>query len=267
MTELADQLPDDFARALLSGSLEVVKNSSNPVRFHQCAATLRELFTYVLDFYAPPDEVRACPWFVQAADTKSVTRIQRAIYATQGGLTDEFITGLGLEIADLHSEAIEAVNRLHSATHVRPDRLVSDQDEINAFINEVLGCLDGLLSSFEMGREAVGNLLSHEVFSAIMMAFVTESFGDIDLLAGRGYEVGGFMDVDEPTITAIDARFITLEVSGEAPVTLHYGPKNDAAEIQHDFPFTMVFRSAIATPEALEFVHADIDNSSWFDEE
>ena len=263
--EIAQRLPDEFARTLLAGSLHVVADEQNAMRFHQAAASLRELYTYLLDYYAPADEVRACAWFVQADDTNTVTRRQRAKYATQGGLSDAYLDGLNVEVDTLHTEAINAINRLHGATHVRPDTHITDSGEIDARIEDALASLQGLLDSFEGVRQTVCSVLEGDVFDAIMSTFVLRSFEEIDIVAGRGYEVSPFLTIDDVTIVSIDARTIELKTTGEAPVTLHYGPKNDAAEISHDFPFEMRFRAPVEAPESLEFLDADVDNSGWFE--
>lgn len=80
---LEQALPDGFSRDLLDGALRVLADQANPMRAHLFAGGLRELFTYLLHNAAPDDEVRACDWFVQAHDTQTVTRRQRAVYASR----------------------------------------------------------------------------------------------------------------------------------------------------------------------------------------
>ena len=139
-----DTLPDEFSQKLFAGSLPVLDDKENAVRLHLFAAGFRELFTHILNSYASEEEVRACSWFVQAEDTPTVTRRQRAIYATQGGLADEFVGKLGLDIHELHKAAIKAIDKLSAATHVREGQVVSDEGEITEFVANALASLGGL---------------------------------------------------------------------------------------------------------------------------
>lgn len=263
--DLEDMLPDVFSRELFSGSLRVAQDQKNPVRMHLFAAGVRELFGHILDTLAPDEEVRKCAWFVQAKDTKTVTRRQRATFATQGGFSDEFVSDLGVDVADLHKEAIDAIQTLNKATHVRPGTIEKDQKKIDAFVADAVAALEGLLLSFGECRAAVRHALEKSVYETMMTALVTENFETISNLSGRGYEVDLWIDDDNVEVKTILAEKIVVSFSGIAPVTLHYGPKNDAAEISHDFPFSMKFEAKIATPTHLELVEHFFDDSGWFE--
>tara|TARA_R110002074_G_scaffold157255_1_gene314084 strand:+ start:160 stop:954 length:795 start_codon:yes stop_codon:yes gene_type:complete len=263
--DLQDFLPDDLSRDLLSGSLRVAKDMENPVRMHLSAAGLRELFGHLLHTLAPDDEVRKCKWFEQAKDTPTVTRRQRATYATQGGFPDKFIASLGVDVEELHKEAIDAITELNKATHVRPQTLQQDPEAVDAFIAEAVGALEGLLISFSECRSSVQNALEKSVYESMMNALVTENFDTISSLSGRGYEVDLWIDDDDVEIVSISADNVLVRFSGIAPVTLHYGPKNDAAEISHDFPFWMVFEAKVETPTKLKLVDHFFDDSGWFE--
>ena len=263
--DIRDLLPDDFSRDLLSGSLRVAKDMENPVRMHLSAAGLRELFGHLLDTLAPDDEVRKCKWFEQAKDTPTVTRRQRATYATQGGFSNEFIASLGVDVAELHKEAVDAITKLNKATHVRPHTLQQDPEAIDAFIAEALGALRGLLVSFSECRGLVQNALEKSVYDSMVNALVTENFDTISSLSGRGYEVDLWIDDDDVEIVSINAEYVRVRFSGTAPVTMHYGPKNDAAEISHDFPFWLIFEAKVETPTNLKLVDHFFDDSGWFE--
>ena len=234
---LEDRLPDQFSKDLLAGSLMVANNRNNPVRLHLAAAGLRELFGHILHADAPDGEVRACTWFKQEPNTQTVTRRQKAIYSTQGGLSDAFVEQLGLDVAHLHRAAIRSIEALNKATHVRPDTLVNDEAAIKSFIDEALAALEGLLVSFSEGRSAVKEALVDDVYRAMSNALIEQTFDDIDSLAGKGYEIDPWIDEAEIEIEALRSQVIVVRFSGVANVTLHYGSKHDAAEIQHDFPF------------------------------
>ncbi len=263
--DLRDLMPDEFSRDLLSGSLRVAGDAENPVRMHLFAAGVRELFGHILHTLAPDDEVRKCSWFVQAKDTPTVTRRQRATYATQGGFPDAYIASLGVDIEDLHDEAIDAIEALNKATHVRPQTIQKDQGVVDAFVAEALGALEGLLISFTECRSAVQRALEKSVYESMMNALVAENFDTISSLSGRGYEVDLWIDDDEVEVVSISAESVLVRFSGIAPVTMHYGPKNDAAEISHDFPFWMIFEAKVDKPNEMKLVDHFFDDSGWFE--
>lgn len=261
---LEERLPDQFARDLLAGSLLVAKDSANPVRLHLAAAGLRELFGHVLHRDAPDEDVRACAWFVQDPNTPTVTRGQKAIYLTQGGLSDAFVEGLGLDVGDLHKTAIKSIQVLNKATHVRPETLIVDEAAIDTFIEEALAALEGLLVSFQDGRDAVRDSLVDDVFQAMWDTLIQETFDEINILAGKGYEVDPWIDDQHIEIDAIRSEVVVVRFSGIANVTLHYGPKNDAAEIPHDFPFWMRFEAPVDNPSKLALTGYHIDDTGWY---
>lgn len=259
-----DSLPDDFSKMLFNGSLKVLDDKENPVRLHLFAAGFRELFTYILHLYAPDEDVRACSWFRQAEDTNTITRRQRATYATQGGLTDAFIKGLGLDVGDLHRNAILAIETLSKATHVKPGSVILEIEEIKKFSETAIRSLDGLMKSFRMCREAVIKTLKDSLYESVAESFVTRTFDQIDIFAGKGYEVDTFILDEDIFIEAITSSEILVRFTGTAPVTLHYGKGDDAAAINHDFPFWMKFCAPVSNPEDLEYISSDFDDSGWY---
>ncbi|NKX66973.1 hypothetical protein HEP89_22895 [Labrenzia sp. 5N] len=261
---LEDSLPDKFSRNLLAGCLMVAKDQKNPVRLHLAAAGLRELFGHILNADSPDDEVRACAWFKQEPNTNTVTRRQKAIYSTQGGLSDAFVERLGLDVEDFHRVAIRSIEALNKATHVRPDTLVNDEVAINSFVDEALEALEGLLQSFSEGRSAVKEALVDDVYRAMSNALIEQTFDEINILAGKGYEIDPWIDDAEIEVEALRSQVILVRFSGVANVTLHYGPKHDAAEIHHDFPFWLRFEAPVEKPTELTLVAHHFDDTSWY---
>lgn len=261
---IENRLPDQFSRDLLSGSLMVANDRNNPVRLHLAAAGLRELFGHILHADAPDAEVRACSWFRQEPNTTTVTRRQKAIYSTQGGLSDAFVEGLGLDVGHLHRAAIRSIEALNKATHVRPETLVKDEASVKSFIDEALAALDGLIESFAQGRSAVKNALVDDIYRAMSDALIERTFDDIDILAGKGYEISPWIDDAEIEVEALLSQVVVVRFSGIAHVTLHYGSKHDAAEIKHDFPFWLKFEALVEKPDKLILADYYFDDTSWY---
>lgn len=82
---------DPFLMKICKGAVKAGRDKTNPIRGNLVASALRELGTHVLHSLAPEDEVRSCVWFVQATDTKTVTRGQRARFIVQAGLPNDFV--------------------------------------------------------------------------------------------------------------------------------------------------------------------------------
>ena len=105
LQRLRQRLPDKFSDDMLDSALQVLGQSGNKMRAHQFAATLREMFSHILEHMSPDADVMRCPWFKQDKDLPGPTRRQRALYTCRGGLTDDFLKKtLNLNPKDLHSE-------------------------------------------------------------------------------------------------------------------------------------------------------------------
>lgn len=228
---LKDKLPDQFSRDLLFGSLKVANDEENPVRLHLAAAGLRELFGHILNTDAPDEKVRACSWFSQDRNTRTVTRRQKAVYSTQGGLPDAYVAELGLDVESLHSAAIKSIETLNKAAHVRPETIENDPQQIQDFVDGAINALGGLIDSFAHARNAVREALVDGVYSAMSDALIEQTFEDIDILAGKGYEIDSCIDDADIQVERLLSQTIVVRFSGTANVTLHYGSKHDSAEI------------------------------------
>lgn len=260
---LRELLPDDFSRDLLLGCMIVLENHSNPVRLNLFAAGVRELFTHILHTFAPDEEVKKCKWFVQDKGTNSITRMQRAIYATQGGFSDNYISGLSVNVKDLHKAAIKTIEALNKATHVKPKTVMRDQDEIDFFVSDTLDALEGLLLSFSEGKNAVKRALENSVYDSMITELLSQNFNSISELAGKGYWVEQDVYENEVVLEKITSEKVIVKFSGIAPVVLQYGSRDDSAEIPHDFPFWMKFEATVDEPKKLKLIDHFFDDSSW----
>ncbi|MEL6362569.1 MAG: hypothetical protein AAFR21_15940 [Pseudomonadota bacterium] len=261
---LLDALPDDFSRNMVEGALRVASDTENAMRAHFFAGGWRELMNHVLRKFAPHKEVRACDWFEQVAGTNGITRRQRARYATQGGLSDAYLAEIGVDVSDLHDEALSAIEALNAAVHVQEGQSIEGDEDIAAFVERAISAFEGLLHSFAHCREAVVNQLRNSVYDNTMRAFVEKTFDEIDLISSHGYEVDPWLTIEEIDIVDISATALLVKVAGEAPVTLHYGRGNDAVATGHSFPFTMTFSAPLDALSELTLEAHEIDDSSWY---
>ena len=126
-----------------------------------------------------------------------------------------------------------------------------------------LGALEGLLESFEICQHAVRDVLVNDTYRAMMETLLERSFEELDLLSGRGYEVG-MTTYDEIKVISITSAEVQLRLDGQLPVTFHYGSKHDAAAVNHTFQFWMSFKAPVSAPAELVMDEYEIDETSWY---
>jgi hypothetical protein len=171
--EVRSKLIDDFSAQVLTGALAVVTDPSNPIRLNLFAVAMRELFGHTLHVLAPDANVTKCEWYKPEPRTNGPTRRQRAKYATQGGLSDDYIDEIGVNV-NLHEAAIQAVAKMSKYTHVRPGAIVDDPSEIAGFVDGAMNALLGLFTSFAECRSKVLDALSEEIDDKALNALCTQ---------------------------------------------------------------------------------------------
>ncbi|HET7085150.1 MAG TPA: hypothetical protein VFI23_10290 [Rhizomicrobium sp.] len=265
---LREKLVDDFSQRLLSGALQVIPDQANPIRLSQFAAAMRELFNYTLHTLAPDGNVTKCVWFKLEPGTASPTRRQRAKYATQGGLSDEYVAEIGVDVEHLHDEAIAAIGEMSKYTHVRPGTLVEDQGVIDAFVNDAMTALLGLFSSFEHCRETVIEALVNEIDDEAVNALITETIQEVDQLSSHHSIEEVY--VDKMRIVSLTQDAISFEVTGSLAVELQWGSnsdvrRGDGATLDQSFPFTVTMCCPVDDVSTFYDVVYGVDTSEWTD--
>jgi hypothetical protein len=210
--ELRAKLIDDFSVQVLTGALAVLDAPSNPIRLNQCAAAMRELFGHTLHALAPDENVTKCEWFEPQPGTKGPTRRQRAKYATQGGLSDDYIAQIGVNVQHLHDVAIKAVDDMSKYTHVRPGTIIDNPREIAVFVDGAMHALLGLFASFAECRSSVLDAVSKEIDDEAVGALITETILDELaplmplLISGSSNRDASHMPAAHPYIPAASGR-------------------------------------------------------------
>jgi hypothetical protein len=235
---LEARLQDDFSRTLLRGALAALTQENVATRAQHFSVSMRDLSDHMLEQLAPDDEaVKACAWYQQHPNVQGPTRRQRAFYASRGGLTDAFLKdGLKLDPNEFHAEIGPAFKQLNKRTHLKPDTVITEANELEAIANETIGALLEIFDVTEEVRaEIIGRIEGH-LYDEAVSAFINETIDSLDLIAGR-YKTGGVL-YDETRVVSIDADTIRYEITGSVDVSLHYGSGSDAATIDGNFPFT-----------------------------
>jgi hypothetical protein len=269
---LEDRLPNDgFFRTVLAGCLRVGQDKKNPLRGNFLASGLREAIGHVLHSLAPDKEVRACIWFVQAKDTPTVTRQQRANYIVKAGLLDDFVSNtLKIDAREYTKPLIEIMDGLNKATHVRPDTILTKGTEIRQMVRDVLLGIDQLLQAAADSRDAVKVAVADVMHEAVFERLVSEAIQELDELSTHTTVDGH--QIDEVTVTKMDSIEISYRVTGEVEVELQYGSNSDVdSDIGYrkddSYPYVVTVTCAVAQPMHVraDKLNITVDNRSFFE--
>ncbi len=265
--QLRPQLLDAFSHELLTGALQVAGDQNNPVRHSQFASSMRALFDHTLHALAPDGNVPQCSWYAQQPGTNGPTRRQRAKYATQGGLSDAYVAQIGIDVKDIHDEALEAIQEMNKYTHVQVDTLVQDQAAIDLFVDDAMGALINLFSSFEHCRATVINALAEKIDWETTQALASDAIGEVDILATH-YSIEGAY-VEDIAISDITNDSIRFKAIGTLVVELQWGSdsdleRGDGATSSQSFPFQVSMEAPVTDVTAFHSVGYTVDTGDWF---
>jgi len=269
---LAARLPGDrFLKLVFVGCINVGKSRSNPIRGNLVATGLREAFGHILHTLSPDDQVRACVWFVQAKDTRTVTRAQRVGYIIKAGLTDDFVRDeLGLNVKAYADELTEMVEGLNKATHVRPNTILTHGPTIRELFMDVVTGLDTLLDAARDSRRMVEEAVAATLHDAVFEKMIGEAIQELDELSTHttiDYHMVERIEVEE-----MDAATISYVVTGEVAVELQFGSgsdvRNDIGYRDTDsYPYEARAEVAVTDPLNIsaDDVEVKVDTDSYYE--
>jgi hypothetical protein len=262
---------DRFLKTVFTGCIKVGKSKGNPIRGNFVAAGLREAVNHIIHKLSPDEEVRACKWFVQAPDTDTVTRKQRANYIIKAGLPDDFVKDvLKIDVKAHASDLIDMINDLNRATHVRPDTILTDGTAIRRMFSDVIAGIDDLLGAAEDNREAVQGAVGMAMHNAVFERLIFETIEELDVLSTHTTIDHHWIDSIE--VEEMDANMISYLVTGTVAVELQYGSGSDvAADIgfrtTDSYPYEATVECSIADPLTVDADSIDlkVDASSFYE--
>lgn len=269
---LEPRLPDEFSRLLLSGALRVLHDRENPVRLNLFAAGVRELFTYVLDLYAPRTEVEECEWYRPGKPMKELpeapTRRERGRYMVGGGLPDDALSNLGVALDAAIAELIDVFDTLSALTHVRPGKLINDEDEVWRVAAELVCALNATLDAVTHCRDAVTDAIEQAALHWAFGQFIRTTIQELDELSTHTLIDG--VHIHDITVVMIDASAVRYEVEGVVDVTLNYGSGSDSesglgASSGGSYPFCATMSAPVDAIQAFQDGRIEVDNSSFYE--
>ena len=212
----------DLHREIFDAAVESFDHEDIPLRLKNFASALRELGRIWLEQLAPKEKIRACEWFEQNTDLREedgVTRAQRAKYAVQGELPDEFVLeDLQIDVQSTVKEYLALIDELSNYGRFDIPAKTAELEAIRA-----LETFDQLS---ELIQERHASLLSSAADAAKEALPPTdELFGEFDeeLDPLSTHLSGGDVHFESLSILSIDPERILYQGRGRVYARLLYG--------------------------------------------
>jgi hypothetical protein len=268
---ILDFLHVGFERDCYDSAMRNLADEENKLRFNNFAYAMRELVRNVLERLAPDESVAASVWFKPETHTGKPTRRQRATFAIQGGLGDDFIRKvLKFDANEMHSDLGKAINNLSKFTHVGPATFGISKQEVDAHVTDTRAAVADLFTTIsDCRREIIESLWDH-IDREVIEQTLRETISSVDEIATH-HSVDEVY-TDKIDIIAIDQGRIYFQVTGYLACEFQWGSNSDlrndmGATAEESFPFTCRLSSPVDEPSDVE---ADddglsVDTSSWHD--
>lgn len=272
IAEIEKALAEGFERDLFAASQKNLRDKSNPLRLNNYSYAMRELTRHMLHRLAPDKNVLDCDWYKNETDKDfGITRRQRAYYAVQGGLLDSYVKDtLNLEVEDIHSDLVKAINKLSKFTHIEAEVFGLPDADVDALVNETTEAVNGFLTTISDCRKLIIDSLWEQIDSAVIDETLRKTIQSIDELATH-YFIGEVY-TDKVEIYEINNKFIMFRANGSIACELQWGSnsdlkRGDGAVLPQSYPFACELISPVYEPEAIECIEGSlgVDTSSWAD--
>lgn len=270
--KIAASLAPGFESDLFRAALRNLDDLENPLRFNNFAYAARELVDQTLERLAPAPNVKGCPWYTQETNLNGgVSRRQRAWYAIQGGLIDEYLAeSLDLDTRSIHSSLAATLRELNKHTHVGPETFDRPAADVSHLVDQTLAAIAGLLITIEDCRNRVHGRLASSIDTAAVEEVLRETVMAIDEIAPH-HSIQN-VSVGLTKLLGIDEEYVHFEATGSISCILQWGSnsdvrRGDGLELPQSFPFSCELRSAVAEPDEIETVEDSlrVDTGNWVD--
>jgi hypothetical protein len=221
----------EIERKIFDAAVLGFDSEDNPLRLNNFAFAMRELGRIWLEHLAPKEQIRQCGWFVQNTELREkdgVTRAQRAKFAVQGPLHDDFVRDtLHIDVDTTVKEYAKLIDRLSSFGHDIEKSFGLPPDEAEREAMDAIDTFDRLATLITERHES---LLS-EAADAAKDTLAEELFGQVqsqlDILSTHSTVEG--VHLESLTITSLDSNRILFHGDGSVDVRLQYGSDVDVA--------------------------------------
>ncbi|AXG73674.1 hypothetical protein DVK85_05285 [Flavobacterium arcticum] len=275
MDNIKKILKTEFQKSLFDSAIENLNDKSNKLRYNNFAYSIRELSRHFLHSLSPDNQVINCNWFIKETHNGAPSRSQRIKYAVKGGLSDEYIEQLGLDLEELRDTIIETkriIDSLSKYTHINEDTYNLLDDEVTEKSSLVLSTFSKFVMTILDYRDDLRNEIDRVIHDQIFSEVTSTIFSEIDILSTHHYIEHS--DVEEFEVVDITSDEICVEVSGYVHVVLEYGSKNerredDGLDLYEYFAFDCSIKYKIDDDfPSKNYTVEDlaVDTSEWYDD-
>ncbi len=268
------RLTTDFQRNVFKAALQSFDHKDNPLRLNNFATALRELSRIHLHDSAPDDKLKTCDWFEQKFNDlgkPTIERAQRAKYAIQGELHDDFVRDtLGIKIEETIDDYKKLINRLSEYTHISEKTFDVPADEAETLAIEALEIFDDLFQLIEDRRNGLRRNATDKAKGVLQDELMSDVVEALDELATH-YNING-VDIEQLEIVSLDPHTIKYRGSGSVDCRLQYGSdsdvkRDDGAVMYDSYPLTCGFEADTSAPLEISIVPRtlDVDTSRFYE--
>jgi hypothetical protein len=263
-------LKPGFEAALYAAAVAGLADHTDPLRLNSYAYAIRELTRHILHRLGPEAEVVACSWYKPDPTSPGrPTRSQRAQYAIQGGLSEDYVrSALKIDIDGTKTKLMHAINQLSKLTHIEESVFAQPQSVVDRHVKETEDALNELCETIRTCRAELLEALSEQIDEAIIDAAISDTILEVDELASH-HSIDEVY-VEEVEVVEISAQRIRLLAQGTVGVGLQWGSnsdvaRDDGATMDTSFPFSCNLSCPVDDPSAVvsEDETLVVDTSSW----
>ena len=270
--QIQSTLAVGFERELYAAAHRNLIDSENNLRLNNFAYAMRELMRHVLHRLAPTESVVQCPWYHNEIDKPNVvTRRQRAYFAVQGGLSDEYVQDvLHLETESIHHSLVQAIDGLSKLTHIEKTVFGLSDADVAAHVQATEDAVAALCSAIHSCRQQIIMALWERIDGTVIDEALRETLQAID-------EITAHYSIEEVythrvEIIEIAHDEIVFSATGSIAMELQWGSnsdirRGDGAVLSKSFPFTCYLWSPVDDPTQVEAREDGllVDTRSWGD--
>jgi hypothetical protein len=242
----------DLQREIFDAAVKSFDHEDSPLRLKNFVSALRELGHIWLEQLAPKEKIRECQWFEQNTDLREedgVTQAQRAKYAVQGELHDEFVLeDLHIDVQSTVKECMALIDALSKYGLYMEESfdIPGETAELEAI--RALGTFDQLLSLIQEQHDSLLSSAADAAKEAIYFEsrLFDEADEEFDPLSTHVPDDDVLLD--SLSILSLAPYRILYQARGRVYARLPYGADSgmslDKGEAIHDiYPFECRFES------------------------
>jgi len=257
---LAARARDEFSRWAIEGARRTLADGQNPLRLNFFSTGMRILFEHMMDMMSPEDQVLKVSWFKSEREGGKPSRGQRVTFASQGGLSDDFVKDdLKVDVPPLRKRLLAAVDDLSKHVHGRENTIVTELSKQKKVIEEIVSTMEAFQNALDECRAAVINPITEKLDNAAVDALLSEALLELDDLASH-HSLDEIYPNDVE-VAAIEAETITYLVTGTPKI----GVSPPGAESSLSFPFRCEIVVPLEDPLDLDSAEASahVDTSAY----